>query len=75
MNTSVLLDKLTMIERSIGVQTNTTLRNLVLDAQDCVLELQRTRAEDLRRNPGFQRKGRFPLRVSPPDFFRPASAL
>jgi hypothetical protein len=34
MNASVLLDKLTMIERSIGVQTNTAVRNLVLDAQD-----------------------------------------
>lgn len=57
MNTSVLLDKLTMIERSIGVQTATTLRNLVIDAQECVLEMQKTAAEDLRRKSRYQEKG------------------
>jgi hypothetical protein len=60
MNASVLLDKLTMIERSIGVQTNTTVRNLVIDAQDCVLEMQKTKAEDLRRKSRFSEKGPFP---------------
>jgi hypothetical protein len=60
MNASVLLDKLAMIERSIGVQTNTTLRNLVLDAQDCVLEMQKTKTEDLRRSSRLSEKGPFP---------------
>jgi hypothetical protein len=60
MNASVLLDKLTMIERSIGVQTNTAVRNLVLDAQDCVLEMQKTRAEDLRIKSRYSEKGPFP---------------
>jgi hypothetical protein len=51
MNTNILLDKLIEIERSIGVETNTTLRKQVLDAQDCVLEMQREMVENLRKGP------------------------
>jgi hypothetical protein len=54
MNTTVLLQKLTEIERSIGVETNATIRNQVLDLQDFVLETQKQTLENLRKQPkGF----------------------
>ncbi len=40
-----LLNKLITIERSIGVVHNSTLRDMVEDAQDCVLEMQKETAE------------------------------
>jgi len=40
-----LLNKLITIERSIGVVPNSTLRGMVEDAQDCVLEMQKETAE------------------------------
>lgn len=49
MNISLLLGKLTDIELSIGVATDNVLRGMVLDAQDCVLAMQKTVVEDLRR--------------------------
>ncbi len=49
MNTAVLLAKLTDIELSIGVATENVLRNMVLDAQDCILAMQKTVVEDLLR--------------------------
>jgi hypothetical protein len=49
MNMAVLLAKLTDIELSIGVATDNVLRNMVLDAQDCILAMQRAVVEDLRR--------------------------
>jgi hypothetical protein len=49
MNMAVLLAKLTDIELSIGVATDNALRNMVLDAQDCILAMQRAVVEDLRR--------------------------
>ena len=49
MNMAVLLDKLTEIELSIGIASNNVLRNMVLDAQDCILTMQKTRVEDLFR--------------------------
>jgi hypothetical protein len=39
MNPSVLLQKLIEIERSIGVETESTTRRRVLDAQDYVLRV------------------------------------
>jgi hypothetical protein len=56
----MLLDKLTKIEKSIGVQTNTALRTMVLEAQDCVLEMQKTLVEDLRRQTGYSARGPLP---------------
>jgi len=47
MSLATLLDKLTEIELSIGIATDNVLRNMVLDAQDCVLSIQKTRVEDL----------------------------
>jgi len=51
MNTTVLLQKLIEIERSIGVETNATIRNQVLDLQDYVLEMQKQTLENLRKQP------------------------
>jgi hypothetical protein len=51
MNPTVLLEKLIEIERSIGSETNTTLRNKVLEAQEYVLEMQKETVERLRRQP------------------------
>jgi hypothetical protein len=45
---AVLIDKLTNIELSIGVKEDCAVRNLVLDAQDCALQIQREVAEILR---------------------------
>lgn len=49
MSMAVLLDKLTEIELSIGVETDATLRDMVLEAQDTALALQKSMAEHLRR--------------------------
>jgi len=49
MNTTVLLEKLIQIERSIGVETNFAVRSLVQDAQDYLLGMQRERVEHLRK--------------------------
>ena len=46
-NVTVLIDKLTDIELSIGVDDDFALRNMVIDAQDCALMLQREVAEVL----------------------------
>jgi len=51
MNSSVLLEKLIQIERSIGTETNFTVRGLVQDAQDYVLGMQREKVEKLRKEP------------------------
>lgn len=40
-----LLQKLITIERSIGVESNSTVRELVQDAQDCLLQMQKEQAE------------------------------
>jgi hypothetical protein len=50
MNMAVLLDKLTEIELAIGVASENVLRNMVIDAQDCILTIQKTRVDDLFRS-------------------------
>ena len=45
MNNTVLLQKLLLIERSIGVTDNDTLRQLVYEAEDCLLQIQKERAQ------------------------------
>jgi hypothetical protein len=54
LNISALLDKLTDIELSIGRETNATIRNKVLAAQDCALELQKELADNLRKESRYQ---------------------
>jgi hypothetical protein len=46
-----LLQKLIEIEQSIGVETDTTLRKQVLDAQDYLLQMQKEIVENLRYRP------------------------
>ena len=46
MNLTVLLQKLIAIERSIGTTSNSMVRNLVYDAQDCLLQMQKERADE-----------------------------
>jgi len=50
MNHKDLLEKLLQIERAIGVDTNFTLQKMLMEAQDCLLELEKERVERLRRN-------------------------
>jgi len=45
MNSTALLKKLIVIERSIGMADNAKLRNLVYDAQECLLQMQKERAD------------------------------
>jgi len=45
MNNTVLLQKLIAIERSIGTVDNRTLRQLVYEAEDCLLEIQKESAQ------------------------------
>ena len=45
MNNTVLLQKLIAIERSIGTADNGTLRQLVYEAEDCLLEIQKESAQ------------------------------
>ncbi|MGO8759382.1 MAG: hypothetical protein ACLQG3_14780 [Terracidiphilus sp.] len=47
MDYSGLLHKLIAIERAIGVESNKTIREMVEDAQDCLLQMQKQRAEGL----------------------------
>jgi hypothetical protein len=48
MHTTELLQKLFDIERSIGIENNTTIRNKIIDVEEWVLMMQRERAENLR---------------------------
>jgi len=45
-NSTILMKKLIVLERSIGTASNTRLRDLVYEAQDCLLEMQRENAEN-----------------------------
>jgi hypothetical protein len=45
MNSTVLLQKLIAIERSIGTADNATLRQLVFEAEDCLLQIQKEGAQ------------------------------
>lgn len=46
MDFTVLLQKLIAIERSIGNANNTTVRSLICDAQDFLIQMQKERAEE-----------------------------
>ncbi len=45
MNNTILLQKLIAIERSIGAADNGTLRQLVHEAEDCLLQIQKESAQ------------------------------
>lgn len=46
MEFNILLQKLIAIERSIGNANNATVRSMVCDAQDFLLQMQKERAEE-----------------------------
>jgi hypothetical protein len=48
MNMRMLIDKLTDIQLSIGVEEDLSIRNKVIDIQDCLLQMQRERADSFR---------------------------
>jgi hypothetical protein len=50
MDWAALLTKLADLEGSIGVENNTTLRIKILDAQDCILAMQKKMVDNLREN-------------------------
>jgi hypothetical protein len=50
MNTVVVLQKLNEIERALDVEERATIRKMLLDAQQCVLQLQRESPEQRRRD-------------------------
>lgn len=60
MSISLLLEKLIEIERSIGVETDMTLRKQVIDAQDCLLSIQKEVVEKLCKDPHPAMRKPFP---------------
>jgi hypothetical protein len=51
MNCSQLLRKLTEIERSIGVVDTMTLRRMIIETQDYILQHQKESIQQLRQKP------------------------
>ena len=73
MNPKDLLDKLIQIERAIGVETNFTVKKMLIEAEGCLLELEKQRVQALHRDAdrsvlsGFQTEpSSFALRPEPP---------
>jgi hypothetical protein len=56
MNLASLLAQLIDIERAIASQELATVRRMVIDAQECVLGLQRQATEEMRNEPGSIRR-------------------
>jgi len=50
MTAAILIAKLLEVEKSIGRAHHSTLRNMVLEAQGCVLEMEQQMIETLREN-------------------------
>jgi PHD/YefM family antitoxin component YafN of YafNO toxin-antitoxin module len=50
MNSSQLLNKLTEIERAIGVVDTLSLRRMIVEAQDYILQSQKETLQELRQN-------------------------
>jgi predicted transcriptional regulator len=50
MNTVVLLEKLNKIERALDIEERATIRELLREAQQCALQLQRETPEQMRRD-------------------------
>ncbi len=59
MNHTILLRKLIAIERSIGAVNNSTIRDLLQDAETYVLEMQKESVETLLTRPGHDDLHRF----------------
>ncbi|HEX4029418.1 MAG TPA: hypothetical protein VHX20_03595 [Terracidiphilus sp.] len=52
-NSGMLIGKLLDIERALGVEDTASLRTRVIDAQECVLRMQKQLIDDLRVRSGF----------------------
>ena len=52
MNHRDLLNKLLQIEQAIGVESNFTIHEMLMDAENCLLRLEKERIEELSRNAG-----------------------
>jgi hypothetical protein len=52
MNHRDLLDKLLQIERAIGVESNLAVREMIMNAEECLLKLEKARVEELCKNAG-----------------------
>ena len=50
MNNTILLQKLIAIEKSIGMADNRTIRQLVYEAEDYLLQLQKDHAQSFLRD-------------------------
>ncbi len=50
MTTTVLLQKLLTIEQAIGTADNCTLRQLIYEAENCLLQIQKERAQEFFRD-------------------------
>jgi hypothetical protein len=50
MNYRVLLDKLLRIQRAVGVESNLTVQKMLMDAEECLLELEKERVQTLLRD-------------------------
>ncbi len=50
MNHMDLLKKLLQIERAIGVQDNLTIQKMLMEAEQCLLDLEKERVRTLRRD-------------------------
>jgi hypothetical protein len=50
MNNTILLQKLIAIEKSIGMADNATIRQLVYEAEDYLLQLQKDHAQSFFRD-------------------------
>jgi hypothetical protein len=49
MNHRLLLEKLIQIEQAIGVETNVAIHKMLLEAEDCLLQLEKEMVEHLLR--------------------------
>ncbi len=61
MNSGVLLRKLIELERAIGVESESTIRHRVLDAEDCLLNLQRAQIDYYRAGSSYELPQRFTM--------------
>jgi hypothetical protein len=60
METASLLEKLIQIERAISTENATTLRNMVVEVEEYILQTQRQRAESAQL-------GSWMMRLVPPN--------
>jgi hypothetical protein len=58
MNSTILMQRLIAIERSIGAVSDGEMRDLVQEAEDCVLEMQSARLEPFCDQPDLEGPGR-----------------